>query len=600
MRPQAAARVGGLLALVAAGPALAHWAPGVLTPLRAFILALGACFVAMALSLNMVSGHAGMPSLGHGALLAVGAISSGLVTGRWYLPFGVGLLVAAAVTAALALVLGAATVRLGPTAFALVTLIAGLITEQSLFRWRWLTEGSALLVLPRPQVGSFVFDSSGEYLAITVAAAALAWYVDGQVARSPFGRGMHLVREDEPSAQAVGIDPVRSRLTAFVLAGALAGVGGAVFGHLVVTVSADTFRYSAISLPLLSLVIIGGAGSRAGVAGVSVAYAVMPRILSALRGWDAIVAALLFIFSVARNPGGLAASVRRTRRSRLALPQGRSSLFDGAAPLATQVAGNHEREEDLVLVVSGVDVHRGETPVVRGVSLEVARGRVVAVVGPNGAGKTTLLDAVSGFIPCTAGRIGVGTTDVTARAAHGRRTLGVGRTFQRGSLPSDMPVREALLVAGDPHRGHFAIADILGLPASRRHEKARGEWAEAALEGLGLGGLGEVPVGELSVGQQRLVELTAALASGQRLLLLDEPSAGLAPAAVQALAGHIGRLADAGVSIVLVEHDLALVRAVSDEVVAMSNGRVIGRGHPGEVLADPQVIAAWLGALPPP
>lgn len=327
----------------------------------------------------------------------------------------------------------------------------------------------------------------------------------------------------------------------------------------------------------------------------------MPRLLSFLRGWDAIVAGLLFVFTVVRNPGGLASTVAAARRSRLRLAMVDAAPFTAPpvlAPLASSAAVQPEGGDEPALIVSALDVDRGPTPVLRGVSLAVTPRRVVAVVGPNGAGKSTLLDAVSGFVPCRAGTIMVRGTEVTAMAAHRRPALGLGRTFQRLGLPADMPLQEALLVAGDAPGAWHGVGDLVGTPAARRREREAKGTADATLERLGLAGLGALPVRELSVGQQRLVELAAALAGDQQLLLLDEPSAGLAPAAVEALSAQIEQLRDAGRSILLVEHDLPLVRAVADEVVVLACGRVVASGAAVDVLADSGVVDAWLGARP--
>ncbi|HUP70825.1 MAG TPA: ATP-binding cassette domain-containing protein [Acidimicrobiales bacterium] len=591
------ARVAAAAGLVAAGPVLVRVAPELLTPLRAFILASGLCFVAMALSLDVLSGHAGLPSLGHGALLAVGALTSGVATGRWFWPFAGGALLAAVVTAAIALAVALPAVRLAGASFALVTLALGLVLEQSLFRWQWLTAGTSLVVLPRPQIGAFVFDNSGDYIAIAAAVAVFAWVVEGNVAHSSLGRALHLVRDDPQVAQAMGIDPRRARIVAFVVSGALAGVAGSAFGHLLLTVSADTFRYSEISLPLLAVVVVAGGGSRLSVGAAGFFYAVTPRLLTFLRGWEAVLSGISLALAMVHSPGGAAEAVRRRRRRSLEPAEVRAHPFSPPASDSRSRSSDADRK---VLVVSGLDVDRGDTAVLRDVSVSVRAGSVVAVVGPNGAGKTTLLDAVSGFVACRAGRIFVGGTDITNAPAHDRRSVGVGRTFQRLGLPAGMAVREALLVSMDTPGAWCGLPVLAGTPAARRCERRSAAAADEALERVGLCGLGEVPMGELSVGQRRLVELAGALGQGREVLLLDEPSAALAPAAVQALAKEIRSVRDAGTAIVLVEHDLPLVRAVADEVMVLAGGRLLACGPASEVLGDPDVVAAWLGARPLP
>lgn len=323
----ALARVAAGAGLVAAGPVAARVAPELLTPFGAFMVASGLCFVAMALSLDVLSGHAGLPSLGHGALLAVGALSGGVATGRWFWPFAAGALLAAVVTATVALAVALPAVRLAGASFALVTLALGLVLEQSLFRWQWLIAGASVIVLPRPQIGSFVFHRSGDYIAVAATIATLAWVIEGNVARSAFGRALHLVRDDPQVAQALGIDPRRARIVAFVVSGALAGVAGSAFGHLVVTVSPDTFRYSDVSLPLLALVMVAGPGSRLSVGAAGFLYAATPQVLTFLRGWETVLGGVFLALNVVHAPGGVAEAVRRRRRRGLGPPEVRARPF---------------------------------------------------------------------------------------------------------------------------------------------------------------------------------------------------------------------------------------------------------------------------------
>ena len=245
----------------------------------------------------------------------------------------------------------------------------------------------------------------------------------------------------------------------------------------------------------------------------------------------------------------------------------------------------------------GLRVSFGGIAALAGVDLDVAPRARLGVIGPNGAGKTTLLDTVCGFVRADAGSVLVDGADVSGLTADARARRGLARSFQDARLFPSMTVHEALLVAATPAgRGLGHVAGILGLPSVRRAERAARATAGRLLDQLGLAGYRDVFIGELSTGMRRLVDLAGVLAREPKVVLLDEPSAGLAQAEVAELAPLLLRVAEASqATLLIVEHDIPLICAVAEELVAMESGRVVARGAPAEVLADPAVIESYLG-----
>ena len=246
----------------------------------------------------------------------------------------------------------------------------------------------------------------------------------------------------------------------------------------------------------------------------------------------------------------------------------------------------------------GVAKAFGGIRAVDGVDLAVARGEVVGLIGPNGAGKTSVFDLLSGFLVPDEGRILLGGRDVTALRPSARAELGLGRCFQDARIFPSLTVAQNLAAALERHapvRDHLAGA--LALPAVRDQEDDLA-WSVADLiEVMGLGGYRDAFVSELSTGTRRLVELAMAIGHDADVLLLDEPSSGVAQREVEALVPLLQRIcADTGCAMVLVEHDIPLVSAVSHRLVAFESGRVVTTGTPAEVLAHPQVVASYLGA----
>ncbi|MGV7029574.1 ABC transporter ATP-binding protein [Methylobacterium symbioticum] len=229
------------------------------------------------------------------------------------------------------------------------------------------------------------------------------------------------------------------------------------------------------------------------------------------------------------------------------------------------------------------------------VSFRVSAGSVVGVIGPNGSGKTTLMNIVSGVDAPSAGVVLFDEDPVQGRAAHALTRLGIARTFQHIRLvPHLTAAQNVALALHDPEAG---LADILlRLPRLRRIERQRHERAVALLDRVCIGARAASPAGDLSYGDRRRVEIARALASGPRLLLLDEPAAGMNHTEKRALRGLIAGLRRDGITVVLVEHDMDLVMGVCDEIQVLNQGRLIASGAPRAVRNDPRVIEAYLGA----
>jgi branched-chain amino acid transport system ATP-binding protein len=255
---------------------------------------------------------------------------------------------------------------------------------------------------------------------------------------------------------------------------------------------------------------------------------------------------------------------------------------------------------DIALEASGLRLAFGGVVALDGVDLQLRRGSRTGVIGPNGAGKTTLLDVLSGVVPADAGVVTLSGHDVTASSPADRARAGLARSFQDARLFPSMTVGEALLVAATPRtRGLGHIPAILGLPAVRRAERGSRAEVERLLTAAGLEAVRDVFVGELSTGTRRVVDLATVLARKPVVVLLDEPSAGLAQPEVEALAPVLSRLAeDTGAAVVVIEHDIPLVSEFAETLIAMESGRVIATGTPEVVLRDPRVVEAYLGGDP--
>ena len=601
-----------LLALAVLSPVAGRI--GILTADAALLLGGALTYAAAGLSLNLLAGYTGQISLAHFALLGVGAFTSGILTGadRLRLPFLVAVPAAALAGAAVAFVVGLPALRLRGLSLAVVTIALAFALEQSVFRAEFLSGGSAGANLPRPQINTYIFTRNADYLGVLFALLALVWLIDVNVTRTKIGRAFQAVRENEAVASSFAVDVARTKLLAFTLSGATAGIAGLMYGHLYQTVNSESFGFQK-SLLLVIIVVIGGLGSRAGVLASAVFYFFLPEALinwfgEGFRGIDLIVGAALLMFTVSRHPGGLAGAFRERAEARAAKEREASAgTADGddapALPKLPQLprpTGLPARPETAagtpVLRASDVSVRFGGLQAVDGASIEVPAGRIVGLIGPNGAGKTTFFNALSGHVRPQLGRVELLGQDVSELPPHARARLGMGRTFQLIGLAKDLSVTENLLLAQHAVAGYSLGEALVGLGRTAVVERELRERAEQTVEALGFEQYADTPVRRLSHGQQRIVELGCVLVTAPELVMLDEPSAGMSPGAAENLAVRLRDLRDElGRTVLLIEHNIPLVLDVCDEVYVLSSGQVLAHGVPDEVVARDDVITAYLG-----
>jgi branched-chain amino acid transport system ATP-binding protein len=275
---------------------------------------------------------------------------------------------------------------------------------------------------------------------------------------------------------------------------------------------------------------------------------------------------------------------------------GVSAAAAPADPVPTRpdgIASGH----DTALAAHGVSVHYGGVSALSDVDLTVRVGETVGLIGPNGAGKSSLLDALCGLLPLRTGRVEVAGRDVTSASYARRARDGLGRSFQHAELFPSLTVEETLAIACDRSVTAPGVADaVLCTPAERASERAVRARVAELLERFGLGSQREQRVGELSTGQRRVVDLAALVADRPQVLLLDEPSSGLAQAEVAALGDLLRRMRrELDLTLIVVEHDIPLVSGLADRLVALDQGRVIAAGPPEVVLADALVVSSYLG-----
>ena len=566
--------------LLAAGVALAL----TVNSYYVFVLTSVALLALCGIGLNVVLGLTGQMSFGHGAFYAIGAYAVGILTvsagiGFW-LAWPLAILLSAGVGALVAL----PALRVTGPYLAMITIAFAFIVEHGLIEASALTGGqNGLMGILAPSLGFAQGERAVAILAmlsVGVALAAFAW-----LSRGTWGAAMRAVRDSETACESLGLSPLVVKTVAFACSAACAGAAGALFAPLSGFIAPNSFGFMQ-SILFVLVVLIGGRGTVVGPLAGAIVVGLLPEFLASLEEYRLLFfgALLLVVLWVApRGLVGLAESLaQRLRRKAPDAGEWVSPLpADAALPLAAR--------ERAALKVEGLTMQFGGVRAVDSLSFTAARASVTSLIGPNGAGKSTALNMLSGFYRATRGGFSLGDRVLTGRPALRIARLGLARTYQTSLLFASLGVADNVALAMTRGRlGGLLGAARLRSPAARRRALALLAWC-------GYTGPADKLAGDLAHVDRRLVEIARALALDPDFVLLDEPAAGLSREDKARLATLLRRIADTGLGVLIVEHDMALVMGISDQIVVLDAGRHLATGTPDAVRANREVQQAYLG-----
>jgi branched-chain amino acid transport system permease protein len=617
-------------------------------------LVLGCINAIMVVGLNLQYGYSGLLNFAFYIYVAVGAYIAAITTmGKstvpgityalgWTLPWWVGLLLGGIVAAILGSLVFLLTVRrLRSDYLAIVTVAVAFILWNLIDTYQPLFDADTGLFNVPQITGSANISTeaySGIMLGLSAALLALFVWLSRRIFRSPFGRLLRSIREDDQVTAAFGRVTWKPQIAVFTMGCFLAGIAGGLLIFYISAWSPSAFL-PLESFILLAALIVGGSGNYWGaLLGAFVLIEALgeisryvpnfgnPANVGALR---AMVIGLVLILMLRYRPEGIIPErwLRWYRTKPAApVPAAASSGTDPAdsaaqadsaaggppdadAPLPVAArttaaitgqrqangTGSQTEEDDVLLDIRDVVYSYGGARAVAGCSFSIERGTVTGLIGPNGAGKSTLVEILSGRLAPQSGQVVLDGLSVGGQGPAGMSRLGVARTFQTARVLPHLPVLENVMIAAPGQRGEAPLRAVFWQRGWRDQEAALRAEARELLGWLGLSSHLDRPAGSLSGGQRRLMEIARALMAHPRLLLMDEPTAGVFPETSQLIAGRVREIADTGVTVLLIAHNMAFLSWVADDVVVMAEGKVLTRGPLEEARAHKDVIAAYLG-----
>jgi branched-chain amino acid transport system permease protein len=571
-------------------------------------------YVILVAGLDLVVGYSGDVSVGHAGLFAVGAYTAAILMWKFQTPFGFALIAAMMLGAVFGLLLGVPALRLSGPYLAVTTIAFGLIIQTFVNEAVWLTKGSeGIREIPPLAFAGLSFEGNNFYYFV-YPFMLLSLIGVHRLVSSYWGRAFEALKENSLAAECSGVSRYRFKLSAFVLSAMLAAVAGALFAHIDKYVGPTTFSLQNSILFLIAL-IFGGVRSIFGNILGTIIVVVLPDVFNRFADYQLMAFGTLLLLTLYFLPTGLAGLLRPLTerilpRRKSATPTTASVMSQSPSEQDAQremqahaiqsiiAQTNAPQNGDALLETRDLTIAFGGLVAVKNLNMQIRAGAVHALIGPNGSGKSTTVNMLSGVYRPTSGQIIFKGQTLDRAQPNAISRAGIARTFQNVALFGDMTVLENVLV-GLHHTFQSGFVGLLNVlfatPRARREEREARARAQALLDFVGIGHLAHERARNLPYGKQRLLEIARALAQNPSLILLDEPAAGLTAGEIAEVDDLIDKLRARGLAVLLIEHHMDLVMAVSDEITVLDFGQKIAEGKPAAIQTNERVINAYLG-----
>ncbi|MDD4241338.1 MAG: branched-chain amino acid ABC transporter ATP-binding protein/permease [Smithellaceae bacterium] len=563
------------------------FAPAVIESYFLRIVSLALIYLILTTGLNIIAGYTGQVSLGQAGLYGIGAYTGAILAAKLGMPFWICLPAAMAVAGLFGLVLGAPTLKVSGHYLALITIGFGVIVEKLLVEWQFLTGGPMGLAVPPVTFFGQTLSEQGFYY-LSLVLCILTLWITNNIIRSYFGRAFSAIRDNELAASCMGINLTRYKLLAFVLSAVLAGAAGCLYAFYSAFISPDSFSFS-LSIFFLLTIIVGGAGTIVGPIIGTLLLVIIPEYLHFLDKHRLTIYGALLIVSVIGLPQGIVGAIRK-KFPRIINFMPPAEVFNHPIP-----RNNDGYTNGNILDMQNVTKRFGGLKAIDNFSMTIKSKTVHSLIGPNGAGKSTLINIINGVYHPDEGKVTFRQKDLLGQKPDRIALAGVGRTFQNVQVFRNLTVLENVMVGGHGKHRINIFTTILRSKKAREEEQKSYQQAWSLLKFMGLDDKVSEYAASLSAGQQRLLEIARALAMEPKLLLLDEPAAGLNDTEIKQLMQIIKDIKENGITVFLIEHHIDFVMDVSDTVTVVNFGSKLAEGKPNEVQSNPDVIKAYLG-----
>jgi len=544
------------------------------------MLTLVPIWAVMGLSWNLLSGYTGLISFGHAAFFGLGAYTVTIALVKFDITPWLGIPLGMIVGAVAGIVIGYPTFRLRGVYFALATLAYPMAL---LYVFVWLGYQEVPLPMKREEPALYMqFSDYRVYIALAVGLLVVSLLISLAVERSRFGMSLTAIKQNEPAAEAAGIDTLAWKMRAIMLSGAVAAAAGGLYAVVLLVVTPDSVFGVLTSAQALTIALVGGIGILWGpLIGAAIliplSETLQAHLGDVIPGIQGVVYGIAIILVVLLAPEGVFWRVRDQFQRRWAT---RAVQATPLAPHVVTAAPSPATPRKPILALSGISKSFGGLRAVTNVSFEIGDSEIVGIIGPNGAGKTTLFNLLNGFLQADSGKVVFAGRELIGLKPNRICRLGVGRTFQVARAFPRLSVLNNVVV---------------GAYATTTNDADAFEAASAALTQVGLFRRADAIASQLTNKELRLMELARALAGRPRLLLMDEPLAGLASQEIEDMLAVIRSLAARGMTIVIIEHTMRAMVRLAERFVVLDHGAILAIGQPSEITNNGSVIEAYLG-----
>jgi len=555
-------------------------------------------------SLNLIMGYAGMVSMCHAIFSGIGAYAAALISIHLGYHFIFAMAVGFVLAAATGAILATPFLRVRDEYLIVFTIGFQMVMYEFMLTARGITEGQGGIPgIPAPRLWGIEFDKPLLFLPLILVITFICFFIAWRVIHSPFGRVLKAIREDESACRALGKNSLKFRVTVFALGGGLAAIAGSTMAYYVTFVSPFTFIVD-VSIFIIVMVVLGGLANFWGPLVGAAILVGLPEALRFIPGAAGVIdvvreilyGLILMLLMIFRPQGILPEHSGLLRKGDLA---DAPSIEEEAGPsAASPVAGTevsaHARKP--VLELRGLSKSFGGLEAVKDVTIRLPFGKITGLIGPNGCGKTTIFNLITGYLEPDKGEVLVDGKEITGQPPYRVVHTGLARSWQDVRVFNGMSVLENVMVGFQNQAGEKLAPLFLSPRRVAIDEKENYKKAIHYLELVGLRNQSDQLAMNLSNSEQKLVALARLLATECPVLLLDEPTSALDVDSVDKIIKLIKRIAaQTKKTILLVEHNLDVVRGLVDKAYFMSEGKVLSYGEPSELMADPKLAEVYFG-----